>query len=110
MKTLGREQLKEMMAKDKDFLLVNVLLPKQFNQEHIPGSVNIPVNDENFEQKFEEKAESKDRKIVVYCASFDCKASPNAAERLEKLGYKEVYDYQGGIKDWKEASYPVESS
>lgn len=110
MKTLSREKLKEMIGKDNDFLLVNVLLPKQFNREHIPGSVNIPVNDENFERKFEEKAESKDRKIVVYCASFDCKASPNAAERLENLGYKKVYDYQGGIKDWKEAGYPTESS
>ena len=42
------------------------------------------------------------------CASFECHASPMAAKRLDQMGYKNVYDYEGGMKDWKGAGYPVE--
>lgn len=42
----------------------------------------------------------KQRKIVVYCANHDCDASDKAADRLEKAGFKNVYDYAGGTEDW----------
>jgi CBS domain-containing protein len=34
--------------------------------------------------------------------------SPRAACRLEQLGFERVYDYVGGIADWKAAGLPVE--
>jgi CBS domain-containing protein len=34
--------------------------------------------------------------------------SPRAACRLEQLGFEKVYDYVGGIADWKAAGLPVE--
>jgi CBS domain-containing protein len=34
--------------------------------------------------------------------------SPRAACRLEQLGFQRVYDYVGGIADWKAAGLPVE--
>lgn len=36
--------------------------------------------------------------------------SPRAACRLEQLGFQRVYDYVGGIADWKAAGLPVEGS
>lgn len=36
--------------------------------------------------------------------------SPRAACRLEQLGFERVYDYVGGIADWKAAGLPVEGS
>jgi rhodanese-related sulfurtransferase len=33
-----------------------------------------------------------------------------AAEKLTEIGYKNVYDYEGGLQDWKDAGLPLESS
>jgi rhodanese-related sulfurtransferase len=52
----------------------------------------------------------KDKDIIVYCASFECHASPTAARKLEQLGYTRVIDYEGGLQDWKEAGYPLASA
>ncbi len=34
--------------------------------------------------------------------------SPRAACRLESLGFREVFDYESGIADWKAAGLPIE--
>lgn len=44
----------------------------------------------------------KCRKIVVYCSSFECDASRQAAEKLDHAGFEAVYDYEGGTRDWFE--------
>jgi rhodanese-related sulfurtransferase len=77
-----------------------VLPEDNFNEKHIRTSINIPHEDKQFTEMVEKVAGSKDRKIVVYCASFDCDASKKAAEKLEKAGFDRVYDYEGGTKDW----------
>lgn len=99
MKTLTKEQLRNMIERKEDFVLVNVLSKEYFDKQHIPGSINIPL-DENFEKNAKEKIPSKSKKVVVYCASFECQASLKAAEKLTEMGYKDVWDYEGGIKDY----------
>jgi rhodanese-related sulfurtransferase len=84
--------------------LVNVLDTDQFREEHIPGSINIPADDiDEFERRF-----AKDKKIVVYCASRDCPASREAAEALVQRGFEHVFDYEGGLSEWKDAGRDVE--
>lgn len=103
MKLITRDDLKTMNEdRHDDFVLINVLARSDFNDKHIRTSINIPVGDEAFEQKVEEVTGGKDRKIVVYCASFDCDASSKAAKKLDEAGFAQVYDYEGGTKDWFE--------
>ncbi len=52
----------------------------------------------------------KDETIVVYCASFDCQASTNAAQKLLSMGYTDVLDYKGGLKEYKEAGLPMKGT
>jgi len=100
MKTLTKEQLIQRGEDLDDFILVNVLPQDTFLKKHIPHSINIPHQDTNFTSLVEKAAGTKNRKIVVYCASFDCDASSNAAETLENAGFSNIYDYEGGTKDW----------
>ena len=51
----------------------------------------------------------KARPIVVYCANKICQASPKAAINLERAGFTDVTDFEGGMAEWKEAGYEVES-
>lgn len=105
MQTIDRNTLKRMNGEqDKDFVLVNVLSPEQFNEKHIRTSINIPLEQDDFADKVAEVAGSKDRDVVVYCASTDCDASPKAAEKLEQAGFSHIYDYEGGTRDWFQQS------
>ncbi|MGE0371188.1 MAG: rhodanese-like domain-containing protein, partial [Gammaproteobacteria bacterium] len=87
MKTLNRDQLANLLARNGHIHLINVLSPEDFSTAHIPGSYNIPVADAGFVQKVAARITRKDADIVVYCANLDCTASPNAARRLEEAGY-----------------------
>ena len=106
MKILRREELNKMIDGSEEFTLIDVRSPESYQEEHIFHSINIPLED------IKSRAESilnKDDKIVVYCGSFDCPLSPQAAVKLTKLGFKNVYDYEGGIRDWKDGGCHVES-
>jgi rhodanese-related sulfurtransferase len=110
MQTLTHEQLKAMLDRHDDLVLINVLGQEPFEQAHIPGSYNIPVGERDFVERVEDTVGNKHSKVVVYCASFECNASPTAARKLEQAGFSQVYDFEGGTKDWREAGYPLETS
>ena len=103
-KKIDIETLKEKLEKD-ELVLIDVLDPEKFQESHIKGAINIPL------QKI--ASEAKDRfdhneMIVVYCSDKDCTASPTAARKLEEVGFANVYHYPGGKKEWKEAGLPME--
>ena len=109
--TISRYQLEERLAarqpdnedRENGYALVNVLSPRMFEREHIPGSINIPGDAlEEFEKRF-----AKSKEIIVYCASFDCDASPTATAKLQEKGFEKVFDYEGGMNDWKEGGNRV---
>jgi len=66
------EQLKQMMDKSDDFILVDARLSSSFTSGHIPGAINIPYNDPspNFTQQWvndQLTALPGDKMIIFYC-------------------------------------------
>lgn len=104
--TITTEELEEMRQNGEEFVLLDVLGEDHFEDGHIPGAVNIPLDRLAHEalDSFE-----KDQRIVVYCKDTDCQASPKAAEKLEKLGFENVLDYEVGLEGWKESGNEVEA-
>jgi rhodanese-related sulfurtransferase len=105
-KTIDREELKRRIESGDDFVLIEVLGKKEFKRRHIKGAVNFPLRRIGHVAKKRFKPETE---IVVYCADVKCQASHQAAQKLEDIGFKNVYDYEGGKKDWVEAGYETES-
>jgi rhodanese-related sulfurtransferase len=104
---ITREALKAKIDAGEDFVLVDVLPPESYREEHLPDAINIPVTE------IESEAPARlprDRDIVVYCGSFECQASPTAAKALEGLGFTRVLDYEGGLADWEDAGHPIVSA
>lgn len=111
--TIEREQLQRKLESSspenedsrKGFALVNVLGRDAFEEERIPGSINIPKGrEEDFEKRFDHGKE-----IILYCASPSCDASPKVAAELTRRGFRRVVDYEAGMSDWKEAGNQVAS-
>ncbi len=109
MKTLTTEELKQALDQNEDLLLINVLPKEAFHQEHIPGSLNVPLDRETFVTDVDSIAVEKDRRIVVYCSGADCEASPNAAAKLDEAGFTNVEHYKDGLAGWRKAGQEVES-
>ncbi len=104
-KKITRDELLELIKTNKDLKIVDVLSKEHYRDEHIKGAISIPLQEI---EKIAPKLLKKEEQIVVYCASFECSASTNAAEKLVSLGFTNVLDYKGGIKDYKEAGLPLE--
>ena len=104
---IGREELKRMLQEDDSVVLIEVLGPKAFKGYHLPGAVNVPL-DEDFAGAVREVVPDKDRPVVVYSMNSGCQASPKAARIMTgQLGYKNVFDYESGKEDWRAAGLPV---
>ena len=104
-RTLGLEELKKMYESNAKFVLVDARSREDFDQAHLPGALSIPVEDiKERSGRFDKREE-----IVTYCGSFQCQASTAAAREFMKLGFKNVKDYKGGIKEWTEKGYPTET-
>lgn len=109
MQTINTEALNEMRDRDDDLTVLNVLPPEEFYQRHIPGSENVPVSNDNFVKEVEKNTGGRNQPVVVYCASIECSASEKAAKMLDEAGFREVYDYAGGVRAWQEAGQPVQA-
>ena len=101
--TITKEDLRKKIDRGENCQIVNVLSPDYYHLGFIKGSLRIPLSD--LEKRSEEL--DKSREVVVYCAHSECSASRQAAEKLERLGFW-VSAYEGGIKEWKEAGFPIE--
>jgi rhodanese-related sulfurtransferase len=77
-----------------------------YNLGHIPGAISIPLNE--LEERAPRELDKK-RPVIVYCGSFSCTLSPRAAHLLTNpLGFRDVADYAGGIKEWRDRGSAVE--
>lgn len=78
--------------------LLDVRTPSEFNNGHIKGAENIDFNESDFREKVAKL--DREKPILIYCHSGN--RSGKASMVLKELGFKEVYDLQGGFSNWKE--------
>ena len=84
-------------------ILVDVRETPEYEQEHIPGSLLVPLS--CFEPELFPKFEVKT--LVLHCAVG--KRSAAAAKQLAMSGYAEnIVNMEGGIRAWKVAGLPTE--
>lgn len=93
----------EKMNNEGKFILVDVRTPEEFADEHLKGAVNINFKKRTFPDYI--NAIPKDKPVGVYCHSAN--RSGKAALIMQSLGFKNIYDLDGGIKAWNEANKPV---
>ena len=74
--------------------VVDVRTAGEFQLAHIPGSVNVPV------EQLQASAASWNRasNYIVYCASGA--RSARASDMMKAMGFKNVADLTGGIATW----------
>ncbi len=79
--------------------IIDVRTPEEFQSEHIDKAVNVDWLNANFvanAAKFD-----KSKPVFVYCKSGG--RSSKASSKLAELGFKNIYELQGGILKWNSA-------
>lgn len=99
MKEISVQELKDMMDHNVEFQLIDVREPFEYEVSNLNG-VNIPLSGVVIES---EKI-SKDIPVVIQCRSG--KRSAQAVMLLEREGYTNLSNLQGGILAWKDAFDP----
>jgi rhodanese-related sulfurtransferase len=85
-----------------DFVILDVRTPPEFADGHIEGAIMIDFNAGNFRDEAEKL--DKNKRYLVYCRTGN--RSGQAAKIVNELGFKEVYNMDGGFSDWVAAGYP----
>ena len=96
----------ELISRARDWLVtvLDVRPPEEFEAGHLPGAINIPLN--QLEERL--KQLSRDSEVVAYCRGPYCVLAFEAVARLRELGYQ-ARRLENGFPEWKQAGLPVES-
>jgi rhodanese-related sulfurtransferase/CBS domain-containing protein len=90
---------------DEGAQLVEVLPAEEYDEEHLPGAINIPLKQLDAESVAQL---DQSRPVIVYCWDYLCDMSPRAAARLDSLGLERVYDYAPSKVDYLARGLPRE--
>jgi uncharacterized membrane protein YdjX (TVP38/TMEM64 family)/rhodanese-related sulfurtransferase len=103
---LAVEELKRRLDRRDKILLLDVRPAEDFSgdQHHIPGSINIPLNE--LDRRLAEIVQFQHRPVVTICRTH--RLSAKAAQFLAGKGYADVHAVEGGMTDWNAHGYPVE--
>nr|WP_250646672.1 rhodanese-like domain-containing protein [Pseudemcibacter aquimaris] len=85
-----------------DVHLLDVRTPKEWNDGHIKGAINVPVGE--FSTKVSSLNLNGDKPIVAICLS--AHRSIPAVRVLLKNGFKNAVQLEGGMKAWRAANGP----
>lgn len=99
---LSATEFAKKLNQTKDAQLVDVRTPEEFRNGHLKNAMNIDWNTDDFAEKV--KALDKDKPVFLYCMSGP--RSTAAAEKLQEMGFKNVYEMQGGMMKWRNANLP----
>jgi len=86
---------------DDNYIIVDIRDDASYDEAHIPGAINIPLN----ELGYRLFSLDKTKDVIVYC--FTGVTSEVACRIFINAGFKDVYNLTGGIKAW---DYPIETS
>lgn len=86
--------MKEMLKTNKNIIIIDVRTEEEYQDNHIPRAINIPLQD--IREKIGRIARNKNDVIIVYCEYGG--RSRKACNKLEKMGYTNVYNLDGGIE------------
>lgn len=101
--TITIDELVDLLKSNQSYVIVDTRSRDDYDKAHILGAVSVPLNlTDSYAGKFD-----KNQIIVTYCGSFQCPDSRESAMEFMRLGFKNVWDYKGGIKEWKDRGYPV---
>jgi thioredoxin len=100
--SLDASKFSEGINKEINEIILDVRTSDEFSKGHLVNAININWNGNDFKNEVEKLDKSKP--IYVYCLAGS--RSEAAAKQMREIGFKEVYELNGGILKWRSANLP----
>jgi len=97
------DDVKGRLDRGENFLLVDVREESEYAKDHLPKAIHLGKG--IIERDIEERVPDLDAPVVLYCGGGY--RSALAADNLQKMGYTNVLSMDGGIRGWREKSFPL---
>jgi rhodanese-related sulfurtransferase len=97
------DQVKAKRDRGDKFLLVDVREESEWAKDHIPDALHLGKG--IIERDIEARIPDHGAEIILYCGGGF--RSALAADNLQRMGYKNVWSMDGGIRVWRERNYPL---
>ena len=97
------DEVEAKLHKGEQFVLVDVREESEFAKDHIPGALHMGKG--TIERDIEQKVPDLNTPIVLYCGGGF--RSALAADNLRKMGYRNVFSMDGGVRGWREKGFPL---
>jgi len=88
----------------KKAIIVDVREDSEWNEQHIPGAIHIPL--EQLTERLPELKQYKDSPVITQCKTGG--RSAKALDVLKTEGFSKVYNMDGGIIAWDNAGLKLE--
>jgi phage shock protein E len=96
----------EVIADDPTGLVVlDIRTPEEFNEARLADAIMVDFYADDFAAQLDTL--DKDVPYVLYCNSGN--RSSDAVKTMKDLGFVEVYEIDGGIVNWYDQGFPIES-
>ncbi len=86
-------------------VVLDIRTPDEFTQARLADADLVDFYEDDFAAQLDTL--DKDVPYVMYCNSGN--RSSEAVKTMEDLGFVEVYEIDGGIVNWYDQGYPIES-
>ena len=83
-----------------DAQLVDVRTAEEYNEGHIKNAINVNYHSSSFKDDIGKL--DREKAVFVYCRSG--RRSSNSVADFKALGFKTIYDLEGGILNWQKES------
>ncbi len=93
----------DFFEKSKNQTIIDIRTPQEFVSGHLENAININYYDSTFLEQISKYDKSKP--IFIYCRSGN--RSNSASKKLSNIGFKQIYDLQGGITNWINTNHKI---
>jgi rhodanese-related sulfurtransferase len=91
------------LTEDGNNKLLDIRTPEEFMAGHLKNAINIDYYASDFQNQLNKL--DKAQTYLVYCRSGN--RSSTAIQMMKTLGFKRVYELEGGINSWGASDLPI---
>jgi len=97
------DQVKSKIDRGDRFQIIDVREESEWARDHLPHAIHLGKG--IIERDIETKVPDHGAELILYCGGGF--RSALAADNLQKMGYKNVWSMDGGIREWREKNLPL---
>jgi rhodanese-related sulfurtransferase len=97
------DEFEKQLIAVKNEQLIDVCYPREYEKSHIAGARNINFRSSNFREEIDKL--NKTKPILIYCHRGV--RSKLTAMMCKKMGFKNIYELDEGLKGWVDAGKSV---